>query len=651
MGIYGQCREFGGSYLHSVAAAYLLLSVPLVGTHLALAGYADIWISGFTGLGFAALIRGLIDDNRFHSALGLLMAALAITVKAEGLVWFLATVATFLLVTRPRPFLGIAGLFSVLALIAWLLGVTYVVLPGLGGVGYADGLVHIPFKGSYPLMWFDVSDDYFLNFFSRGSWNLLWSLLLLSLPLLFLSKTKKLRRPLIAFYLVFAATQIVIFGFSEQGRWAESSTAINRLPIHFVPALIFCLMLPLIAIRRRNTTMTDRRQVNVSSSKWDQRLLPPVLAFFVLACALVAYLYLSLPSNQGKPRLFNPGDMGIVVGGGQLQNGIGIISTYRNNIAIASSGPITVAADSLSVLRVDTGGDNRNSIGFFWRRKDDPNNVDTLPVTDKGVQHIDLSSAPAWKGQITEIGLVFSKDEDRSAKFHQLSLLPQTIESSLSTLWDDWTKQEYWTQASVNWIAGGGRNPTIPLPLFVLAWLLVTLVTHRLYWSGSSRYLPIALTYCLAAWMVLDVRWTANHIFQANATIKSSPKDSTFSYIDIGRDQEVAEFIQSAKALMPEEVTQVLIMAAKREMRFQLLRAKYHLLPHAAYVHEGGISSIPGKPVNYVLMINPLFLGPGEKRPDTLETASLLQESLGQTFVVVIDNEIGTLFQASTSDG
>ncbi len=117
--------------------------------------------------------------------------------------------------------------------------------------------------------------------------------------------------------------------------------------------------------------------------------------------------------------------------------------------------------------------------------------------------------------------------------------------------------------------------------------------------------------------MVLDVRWTANHIFQANATIKSSPKDSTFSYIDIGRDQEVAEFIQSAKALMPEEVTQVLIMAAKQEMRFQLLRAKYHLLPHAAYVHEGGISSIPGKPVNYVLMINPLFLGPGEKRPDT----------------------------------
>jgi len=87
MGIYGQCREFGGSYLHSVAAAYLLLSVPLVGTHLALAGYADIWIAGFTGLGFAALTRGLIDDNRFQSALGLLMAALAITVKAEGLVW------------------------------------------------------------------------------------------------------------------------------------------------------------------------------------------------------------------------------------------------------------------------------------------------------------------------------------------------------------------------------------------------------------------------------------------------------------------------------------------------------------------------------------------------------------------------------------
>jgi hypothetical protein len=86
-------------------------------------------------------------------------------------------------------------------------------------------------------------------------------------------------------------------------------------------------------------------------------------------------------------------------------------------------------------------------------------------------------------------------------------------------------------------------------------------------------------------------------------------------------------------------------------MGFQLLRAKYHLLPHAAYVHEGSISSIPKKPVNYILMINPIFMEPGDKGPDKMETASLLQEYLGRRFVVVIDNTVGTLFQASTSEG
>jgi uncharacterized membrane protein YwaF len=43
-----------------------------------------------------------------------------------------------------------------------------------------------------------------------------------------------------------------IFGFTDQGIWADTYTAINRLPLHFVPALIFTA---LIIICERMTPM------------------------------------------------------------------------------------------------------------------------------------------------------------------------------------------------------------------------------------------------------------------------------------------------------------------------------------------------------------------------------------------------------------
>jgi hypothetical protein len=531
-----------------------------------------------------------------------------------------------------------------------LTGLTYLELPGLGGVGYANGLAHVPFKGSYPLMQFDVADDYFLNFFSRGSWNLLWGLLLMSLPLLFLPGSRTLRRPLISFYLVFATTQLAIFGFSEQGRWAEDSTAINRLPLHFAPALVLCMMLPVIRLGRRNRANAEKRPTTGPAGGTAVKLLPPLLALAITAAGLLAYVYSTLPDAPGTPRLFKPDAMRFVVGNGKVEHGTGRVSTYTDNIAVISSGSILVAADSLSLLRVHTGGDNENTAGFFWRRRGDSENVESLSLPGGGMRYIDLSAAPMWEGKITEVGLVFYRDENRSTEFGQLALLPQTIGSSLRTLWGHWSQQEPWTQASAHWIAGGSRTPIVPLPLIVLAWLLVLLFIYWLLAGRSSRNLSLMLAGCLFAWMLLDSRWTANRLVQASATVASSPPADSPSHINISGDQKIAELIHSAKAVMPEQAAKILIFSADQKMRFQMLRAKYHLLPHAAFVHEGGISSIPKKPVNYVLMIKPVFLDPGDTMPDTVETANFLHKQLGQRYKLITDNEIGMLFQASASN-
>jgi hypothetical protein len=252
MALYGQCREHGLSVLASLITCYLLYSIPLFGTHLALAGYADIWMAGFTGLGFIALMRGVImrdDVGRpgFQIALGFLMILFGIWVKNEGAVWFLAALVMLILATcRPRVPILMMVAAVVSALLAFALGVAHIEIPLIGKLGLVDGRLAIPFIGNFTLEAHNVWHVYWNNFITMGSWNLLWVLVAASLLLTFkspsVSSGYRARRAALSFILIFLTTQLFIFGFTDQGLWADTSTAINRLPLHFVPALLFAVI-------------------------------------------------------------------------------------------------------------------------------------------------------------------------------------------------------------------------------------------------------------------------------------------------------------------------------------------------------------------------------------------------------------------------
>jgi len=252
MALYGQCREHGLSIATSLITCYLLYSIPLLGTHLALAGYADIWMAGFTGLGFIAVMRAAIkrDDagkSSFQMVLGLLMIGFGIWVKNEGAVWFLAALAMLILATcRPRVPILMLGTAILLALLAFTLGITHIEIPLIGNLGLVNDRLAIPFIGNFALEAHAVQQVYWENFIIMGSWNLLWVLVAASFMLGFKSPNQltgyRARRTALSFILVFLATQIFIFGFTDQGMWADTYTAVNRLPLHFIPALLFAVV-------------------------------------------------------------------------------------------------------------------------------------------------------------------------------------------------------------------------------------------------------------------------------------------------------------------------------------------------------------------------------------------------------------------------
>jgi len=246
MALYGQCREAGMSRLFSVTACYLLYSTPLFATHVALAGYADLWMAGFTGLGFVALMRGAISKLGFQTVLGVLMLGLALLVKNEAAVWLLAGMLMFAVIKLPWRTLLIAGLALLIGISAsFMLGLDYIDLPLLGTLGIVNGRVEIPFIGSFTLEANNIWLVYWHNFFTMGSWNLLWMLVAASLVLgIFRSMMSAAPgfRAVAVFIVILLATQLFIFGFTHQGIWADTYTAINRLPLHFLPALVFAAL-------------------------------------------------------------------------------------------------------------------------------------------------------------------------------------------------------------------------------------------------------------------------------------------------------------------------------------------------------------------------------------------------------------------------
>jgi hypothetical protein len=243
LALYGQCREAGMNPLISLAACYLLYSIPLFATHIALAGYADLWMAGFAGLGFLALMRGAISRQGFQTALGFLLLSLGLLVKNEGAVWLLAALLMQALVTFHWRTNLIAGLvLGVLVSASFALGVTHVELPLAGTLGVVDGRLDIPFIGRFALEVHDVRQAYLVNFFMMGSWNLLWLLVAASLFLAVIGRKPGAAsecRVGAVFIVIFLAPQLFIFGFTNQGAWADTYTAINRLPLHFLPALLF----------------------------------------------------------------------------------------------------------------------------------------------------------------------------------------------------------------------------------------------------------------------------------------------------------------------------------------------------------------------------------------------------------------------------
>ncbi|MFI4969690.1 MAG: hypothetical protein ACHP7D_05750 [Lysobacterales bacterium] len=257
---YGGWRGLGLKPIVAIGLAYALVSLPLIDAHVALAGYADLWVAVTLGLAVLAWSRWLILRERGQWWLGVGLALCLPAIKLEGAIWLLGFSGVVALDLLPRRWrLRVAGGVAALGVVGLLLGGFALPMLGLGWVHFAWGSVTIPsIAFSFELTWHRVGGVMLASLFTLPNWHLLWYVF----PLLVALRWRILLRDHAArmlglLVLLQLAFLFVLFFFTSAAAWAEDFTSANRLILQIVPC-VFVFVAALLRDAPAVSKATDR---------------------------------------------------------------------------------------------------------------------------------------------------------------------------------------------------------------------------------------------------------------------------------------------------------------------------------------------------------------------------------------------------------
>jgi hypothetical protein len=613
----------------AAAACLLFLSTPLVGTHLSLGGYADIWLAGFSGLGLVALLRGLQQEHRAQLVLGLIFLAAGLLVKRDASLWLVCGLALFLVVRHPR--IGLLALSTGALCFGALvvLGQQQVTLPYLGAIGVSEGVLTLGPLGSWPLEPRNVLPDYLFHLFVGGSWNLLWYFVAIASVLLIGQCPRRVHRPLGWFLLLLVTSQGILFGLTAAGRWAQDGTALNRLLLHPLPALLSLLMLV--------CASWDHKRP-MAGAKAPQRVARSALVATLAVC-IGATVWLQVNSTDGEQsRRFDTKRLRTISGEAKVDGGSLVITRFQHKAAVVSTGPIAVAASQLSLIELESSTRNSTPRLLFWRQVSSPAELHTEELS-VGRDCLDLRGKAGWEGTITEVGVVLYEDADQQTGIAAINLHAASRQNLLRLILDEWTAASRWTQKSINSVPIGTGDSLLPLPLLLGSWLLVAIVTLGV--AGSNSVPRSALTILvLTGWLLLDLRWLGHSFSQAWTTWDHYARTRAPDALAMGGayDSETVELARHVReALGTDRPRRIIIAAGPGGTDFQILRAKYALLPHAGYAHLRELDELPTQRAEAILLVT-------GTRGDSMDTPPYLLSNQGRRFDAVAAWEAGTLY-------
>jgi hypothetical protein len=240
LAFYGQLRAWDLAPLPSLLGVYLLLSLPLLNAHIALAGYADLWLAATYSLAGMAFLRWTRTGDPWQGRLALLLIVACPLIKREGLIWILTFLPPLLVAQLSRKAALAVGSSGLAALVVGYLagGIS------IGGFQITPEVIQIPFLGRFELALHFVWEPFSRNLFLMSNWHLLWYLAIAALCLA-AARMGRQQEWVISTMLILSSLSVVLITFflTSNAAWAERYTSINRILFHLVPLLLFSILL------------------------------------------------------------------------------------------------------------------------------------------------------------------------------------------------------------------------------------------------------------------------------------------------------------------------------------------------------------------------------------------------------------------------
>jgi hypothetical protein len=226
--IYGYLAREGFEPVMALVGTWLVLSLPILEVHIALAGYADLAMSTYLTLAALWSLRSVRTRRLSDAAIAVLLLAACVVIKNPGKVWVAILVPGLMIAMLPRQGIRIATALSVAAICAMFV------------VARAEPMIlgyrlHLDFE----MPWRALFDAYF----TFGNWNLLWYG---ALAVAVLARRQLLSRQVAPYTAMVAAGLIFLFfgfAFTNVRVWVEDQSTVNRATLHLAPLVLLWMLL------------------------------------------------------------------------------------------------------------------------------------------------------------------------------------------------------------------------------------------------------------------------------------------------------------------------------------------------------------------------------------------------------------------------
>ena len=227
---YGHLRLADMTPATAMAFTYLLLSMPLLNIHVALAGYADLFLGATYGAALLFFFHWCQDRAPWKLVAMAIFLVLCPMLKNEGTVWAASLAPALIAMFLPRA--EVLKFFVLLALLG-ILGA--LVIPGdmrIAGTTLAELMPSFDPEGMTGLV---------KSVWLHDNWHLQGYLLLATAPVAFLLRERIMQAHL-GFLLALgssAAAFLYLFLFTGYAGGAKDLSGVGRLCLHLAPGLMF----------------------------------------------------------------------------------------------------------------------------------------------------------------------------------------------------------------------------------------------------------------------------------------------------------------------------------------------------------------------------------------------------------------------------